>query len=288
VNYRHDFHAGNFADVVKHVVLCCILQHLRGKPAAFRVVDTHAGAGLYDLASTEATRGGEWHEGIAKLLSARLSVATAAILAPYLEVVHSLNDVGRLRVYPGSPAFARTWLRPQDRLMACELEPKAAAALARNLRGDSRIKVLKIDGWTALKAYVPPQERRGLILVDPPYEAESEFARLFNELQASYRKWPTGIFVLWYPIKGRTEPDLLAKRLRRSGIAKVLRAEIQVGPLSDVSRLNGAGLIVINPPWTLERDLSNALPELAAILVRQGKPGFRLGWLSAEMGSARP
>jgi 23S rRNA (adenine2030-N6)-methyltransferase len=285
VNYRHAFHAGNFADVVKHVVLGCILRHLRGKPAAFRIIDTHAGAGIYDLSSPESTRGAEWQDGIAKLMSARLSAPTAAVVAPYIEVLNSLNEPGRLRVYPGSPAVARAWLRPQDRLVACELEPKAAVALSRNLRGDSRIKILRMDGWTALKAYLPPQERRGLVLVDPPYESENEFSRLFSELSAAYRKWPTGIYLVWYPIKGRREPDLLAKRFRRSGMTKTFRIEIQVGPLSDASRLNGAGLIVINPPWTLEADISAAMPELAAVLVREGRPSFRLGWLSGEAGT---
>jgi 23S rRNA (adenine2030-N6)-methyltransferase len=288
VNYRHAFHAGNFADVVKHIVLCCILRHLRGKPAAFRVIDTHAGAGLYDLSSAESARGAEWQDGIGKLMSARLSAATAAVVAPYIEVLNALNEPGHLRVYPGSPAFARAWLRPQDRLVACELEPKAAVALSRNLRGDSRIQVSRMDGWTALKAYLPPKERRGLVLVDPPYEGTNEFSRLFSELSTAYRKWPTGIYLLWYPIKGRSEPDLLAKRLRRSGPPKSLRIEIQVGPLSDVSRLNGAGLIVVNPPWTLEGDISAAMPELAAVLVRQGRPAFRLEWLSGEAAPGTP
>ncbi|HKS87084.1 MAG TPA: 23S rRNA (adenine(2030)-N(6))-methyltransferase RlmJ [Pseudolabrys sp.] len=284
MNYRHDFHAGNFADVLKHVVLCSILVYLRRKPAGFRVVDTHAGAGLYDLTGAEATRGAEWQDGIAKLLSAKLSAKTAAVLAPYLEVIGALNERGQLRVYPGSPALTRAWLRPQDRLVACELEPKAATALARNLRGDSRIKTLRIDGWTALNAYVPPKERRGVVLVDPSYEADNDFTRLFSELMAGYRKWPTGIYLLWYPIKGRGNPDLLARRFRRSGLQKALRAEIQVGPLSDPSRLNGCGLIVVNPPWTLEQDLSGAGAELATILAREGKPAFRLDWLTGETG----
>jgi len=280
VNYRHEFHAGNFADVVKHAVLCRILNYLRSKPAAFRVIDTHAGAGLYDLTGGEANRSGEWHGGIEKLMAASLPEAVATLLSPYLEVVNALNEPGRLRVYPGSPALARAWLRPQDRLIACELEPKAASNLSRNLQGDTRIKTLKIDGWTALNAYVPPKERRGLVLVDPPFEAENDFSLLFNGLAASHRKWPTGIYMLWYPIKGRTEPDLLAKRLRRSGLGKALRIEVQVASLSNPTRLNGTGMIVVNPPWTLEAELLTLLPVLAGILVSDGKPAFRLDWLA--------
>lgn len=282
MNYHHEFHAGNFADVFKHVTLCRILHYLRAKPAAFRVIDTHAGAGLFDLASSEASRSGEWHDGIEKLMATRFPSAIADLLSPYLEVVGALNERGRLRIYPGSPALARAWLRPQDRMIACELEPKTGAALARNLRGDSRIKTLTLDGWVALNAYVPPKERRGLVLVDPPFEAENDFTRLSTALAEAHRKWPTGIYVLWYPIKGRRDPDALAKRMRRLGLAKVLRAEILVGPLGDPTRLNGAGMILVNPPWTLESELSALLPALARALGRQGKGGFRLDWLNAE------
>jgi len=286
VNYNHEFHAGNFADVFKHAVFCRILQYLRGKPAAFRVIDTHAGAGLYDLTNETATRGGESHWGIEKLVSAQLPEAVAALLAPYLEVIAALNDRGQLRIYPGSPALARAWLRPQDRLVACEAVPKTAASLMRNLRGDPRIKALTIDGWTALNAYVPPKERRGVVLVDPPFEADNDFTRLASSLAAAHRKWATGIYTLWYPIKGRGEPDALAKRLRRLALPKVLRAELLVASLGDPSRLNGAGMILVNPPWTLENELSTLLPALAGILGRQGKGRFRLDWLAREGQSA--
>ena len=282
MNYRHAFHAGSFADVCKHAVLCRILHYLRGKPAAFRVIDTHAGAGLYDLAGPEASRSGEWHDGIERLLAAPLPPPVAALLAPYLEVIDALNERGRLTLYPGSPALTRAWLRPQDRLIACELEPQAAAALGRNLRGDPRIKALALDGWTALAAYVPPTERRGLVLVDPPFEQDSDFSRLAQGLATAHRKWATGIYLLWYPIKGRPEPDALAKRLRKSGIGRILRAELTVAPLSDPTRLNGSGLILVNPPWTLEGELSILLPALAGILGRAGKGSFRLDWLTGE------
>lgn len=280
MNYRHAFHAGSFADVFKHAVLARILHHLRDKPAAFRVIDTHAGSGLYDLAGPEAARGGEWHDGIETLLAAPLSGAEADLLAPYLDVIGALNERGRLTVYPGSPAIVRAWLRPQDRLLACELEPKAAAALGRNLRGDPRIKTLAIDGWTALSAYVPPKERRGLVLVDPPFEEDSDFHRLSRGLAAAHRKWATGIYMLWYPIKDRGEPDALAKRLRRLALGKTLRAELTVLAMSEASKLNGCGLVLVNPPWRLADELGILLPALAKILGREGKGAFRLDWLS--------
>lgn len=279
MNYQHEFHAGNFADVFKHAVLCRILEYLRGKPAAFRVIDTHAGAGLYELTGEKAMRGGEWQAGIGKLMAAQIPKAIEALLSPYLEVIRALNERDRLRVYPGSPALARAWLRPQDRLIACELEAKAAVALSRNLRGDVRIKTLRVDGWTALNAYVPPKERRGVVLVDPSFEADNDFPRLANGLAAAHRKWATGIYALWYPIKGRREPDAFAKRVSRLAVAKALRAELLVAPLTDPTRLNGAGMIVVNPPWTLEKELSGLLPALSGILGRDGKGRFRLDWL---------
>jgi 23S rRNA (adenine2030-N6)-methyltransferase len=205
----------------------------------------------------------------------------AKLLSPYLEVVRALNERDQLRVYPGSPALARAWLRPQDRLLACEFEPKTAAALRRNLRGDVRIKTLAVDGWTALNAYVPPKERRGLVLVDPPFEAKNDFSRLASGLAAAHRKWATGVYVLWYPIKGRGEADAFAKRLRRLAINQVLRAEMLVAPLSNPSRLNGAGMVIVNPPWTLENELCVLLPALASIL-GESSGKFRLDWLASR------
>jgi 23S rRNA (adenine2030-N6)-methyltransferase len=194
MNYRHAFHAGNFADVHKHAVLAHILVHLRRKPAAFRVIDTHAGAGRYDLLAPEASRSGEWRGGIERVWPARPGKADD-LLAPYREAVAALNADGKLRVYPGSPLIAAHLLRRQDRLVACELEPRAAAALATALRGVAGVKAVGIDGWTALGAYVPPRERRGLVLIDAPFEDAADFMRLSGGLAAAHRKWPTGIYL---------------------------------------------------------------------------------------------
>jgi 23S rRNA (adenine2030-N6)-methyltransferase len=289
VNYRHAFHAGSFADVVKHAVLARIVTHLRDKPAAFRVIDTHAGAGLYDLSGPEATRGGEWRDGIGRVMAAQFSPDVAALLAPYRDAVAALNneksggekDAERLTVYPGSPVLVRAWLRPQDRLIACELEPKAARALTAALRGEPRAKALELDGWIALGAYVPPKERRGLVLVDPPFEEEQDYYRLAQGLGAAHRKWATGIYMLWYPIKGRPEPDALAKSMRRLGIARILRAELCIAPLNDPSRLNGSGLLVVNPPWRLESELKLMFPALAGVLERP-RASVRIDWLAGE------
>jgi 23S rRNA (adenine2030-N6)-methyltransferase len=282
MNYRHAFHASNFADVVKHVVLVRILVHLRAKPAAFRVIDTHAGAGLYDLTGPQAQRSLEWRDGIGRLVNAKPADGARALLAPYLDAVAARNRGEGLRVYPGSPALVQAFLRPQDRLVACELEPTAAAALTHELRGDARAKAIAIDGWTALKAYVPPKERRGLVLIDPPFEDVGDFPRLAQALEAAYRKWPSGTYLMWYPIKERTVPDTLARRLRKSAMAKILRAELAVTAPHDGGRLGACALVVVNPPWTLADELAVLLPELAAVLSAGGAGTHCVDWLAGE------
>lgn len=281
MNYRHAFHAGNFADVVKHAVLARVITYLKEKPAAFRVIDTHAGAGLYDLAGAEASRTGEWRGGIGRLLTTRLAPAVGALLAPYLEAVASFNDGEALRVYPGSPALLRCWLRVQDRMIACEAEPVVAQALSNGLRGDKRIKAVAIDGYTALNAYLPPKERRGLVLTDPPFEQPDEFVRLADALAAVHRKWPTGIYMLWYPIKDLRAAEGFGRNLVRRGIARMLRAEVTVATPREGEKLAGSGLILVNPPWTLEAELAVLLPALADILAVE-KSSARIDWLAGE------
>jgi len=293
MNYQHAFHAGNFADVHKHVVLTRVLDHLRRKPAAFRVIDSHAGAGRYDLLGPEATRTGEWHDGIGRVFArgpdggGRMTGGSSphALLAPYLDIIAALNPTGDLptgdlRVYPGSPLIATALLRPQDRLIACELEPRARASLTAALRGEPRAKVLAIDGWMAVNANVPPKERRGVVLIDPPYEDAADFIRLSSALQEAHRKWPTGIYLLWYPIKGREAPDALSRRLVRLGVPKMLRCEIALRAPTADSGLVGSGLIVVNPPFRLEDELQILLPALARIFAPTA--AHRLDWLTVE------
>jgi 23S rRNA (adenine2030-N6)-methyltransferase len=266
MNYRHAFHAGGPADVVKHAVLMRILVYLRGKPAAFRVIDTHAGAGVYDLRGPEAQRSPEWRDGIQRLRTAPIEANARKLLAPYLDVVHEFNSAGEFVIYPGSPALARALLRSQDRMIACELEPQAATALARNIGRDRRIKTIAIDGWMALNAYVPPPERRGVVLIDPAFENTDEFSRLAQALEGAHRKWATGIYLLWYPLQGRQDPAVLTRRLRRAAIPRTLRVEVGFAPTGVAERAPGCGLIVVNPPWTLPSELAVLLPALAAAL----------------------
>src|SRR3979411_661603 len=235
MNYRHAFHAGGFADVIKHIVLVRILTHLQDKPAAFRVIDTHAGAGIYDLSGDEARRGGEWLTGIARVMQARFSETTGPLVAPYLDIVRAFNPQRDLQAYPGSPLIARALLRPQDRLTACEVEPKARKRLIDALRRDSQARVVDLDGWAALPAFVPPNERPGLALLDPPFEAKDEFERLAEGFAQAFAKWPTGSYLLWYPVKSRRASDNLARHVADVAGAskppgKCLRLEFSVAP----------------------------------------------------------
>src|SRR5213082_3512820 len=219
MNYRHAFHAGGFADVIKHIVLVRIQLYLHEKPAAFRVLDTHAGAGRYDLTSEEARRGGEWLTGIARIMQARFSEEALSLLKPYLDVVRAFNPQGALTAYPGSPLIARALLRPQDRLTACEVEPTARKHLIDGLRRDEQARVVDLDGWMALPAFVPPKERRGLVLIDPPFEAKDEFEKLEEAFSTAFAKWPTGIYVIWYPAKSRRATDALVQSVARLAAA---------------------------------------------------------------------
>src|ERR1700761_4615472 len=282
MNYRHAFHAGNFADVIKHIVLVRILLHLQEKNAAFRVIDTHAGAGLYDLTGDEAMRSGEWLTGIARILQARFSESALPLIAPYLDIVRAFNpQPAQLTIYPGSPLIARALLRPQDRLTACELEATARKALIEALRRDTQARVVDLDGWTALPAFVPPNERRGLVLIDPPFEQKDEFERLADGFALAFAKWPTGSYLLWYPAKSRRATDELAQRISDVTAAtkppgKCLRLEFSVAPQAADAALTSAGLLVVNPPWTLAADLKTILLELEKPLGQGGAGRFRL------------
>jgi len=268
VNYRHAYHAGNFADVLKHAALALVIEHLKLKPTPFRVIDTHAGVGLYDLSGEAATKTGEWREGIGRILSAELPPVAAAALAPYLGVVRALNGAGALTRYPGSPLIARRLMRACDRLVVNELHPEDHAALQRQFARDPQTKVLALDGWTALKSLLPPKERRGVVLVDPAYEQPGELARLVQGLQAAARRFATGTILLWYPIKDLQGVGLLRRQVGGLGLAKALAVELVIGRADDPQRLNGAGLIVVNPPFTLPEKLGALLPELAGVLAQ--------------------
>lgn len=268
MNYRHAFHAGSFADVLKHAVLVRALRHLGEKAAPFRVIDTHAGAGRYDLHGAEAKRTGEWQGGIGKLFDDPPAGDARTLLEPYLALVRAENAGGTLRYYPGSPLIARALCRPQDRMIFCESEPRARKALIAALGREPRAKVSELDGWTALKALLPPPERRGLVLVDPPFEAPNEFERMVDGLAEAHRRFAGGSYLLWYAIKAPRQVDSFCRRVMRLRIPKILRLEFNLTAPRPEAPLAGCGLIAVNPPWTLESEMRVLLPALAARLGR--------------------
>lgn len=266
MNYRHAYHVGNFADVLKHVALSLVLVHLAKKAAPFRVIDTHAGIGMYDLAGEEAGKTGEWRGGIGRLLgpsAAPLPTAAAALMKPYLDVVGALNPDGGVRCYPGSPSVALALMRSADRLVANELHPEDAATLRRTLARDRRAKVLELDGWLALKAQLPPKERRGVVLVDPPFEEPGELDRIVTGLDNARRRFSGGVYLLWYPIKDPRPVAGFRQAIASIAPPESLAVELLIRAPLDANRLNGCGLVVLNPPFTLEADLDVLLPVLA-------------------------
>jgi 23S rRNA (adenine2030-N6)-methyltransferase len=273
MNYRHAYHAGNFADVVKHAVLARLVEYLKLKDKAFRVVDTHAGRGMYDLSAEEARKTGEWKQGIGRVLQHGFDGQAAALLAPYLDAVRAANPDGGLKRYPGSPWIVRQLLRKQDRLSAVELHPAEIEELKALFSGDFQTRAIELDGWLALGAHLPPKEKRGLVIIDPPFEQESEFDRLVDGVKGAHRRWPGGTYTLWYPVKDREAVADLRKRLAEAGIPKVIDIRFELRTPSLEPRLDGCGLAVVNPPYTLEAELAVMLPALLAVL-RDG-PGAR-------------
>jgi 23S rRNA (adenine2030-N6)-methyltransferase len=284
MNYRHAYHAGNFADVLKHAVLALVIEHLKGKPAAFRIIDTHAGIGLYDLGSEAARKTGEWRAGIRRVIDAELPADVAAILAPYLTVVRGVNGAGPLTRYPGSPLIARRMMRASDRIVVNELHPEDHAELAKLFARDAETKVLSLDGWTALKSLLPPKERRGVVLVDPAFEEQGELDRLVEGLGEAVGRFATGTFLLWYPIKDVQAVTAFRRKIAALELPKALAVELMIRGGDDALRLNGAGLILVNAPYTLEAKLKVLLPVLVRLLA-QGE-GAR--FLLHEIGSDAP
>lgn len=286
MNYRHAYHAGNFADVIKHAALSRLVEYLKLKDKAFRVIDTHAGIGHYDLSSEEAQKTGEWHGGIGRLLEAKLSPEAQALLAPYLEAVMAENTDGGIETYPGSPLIVRRLLRPQDRLTAIELHPDDAERLKSLFAGDFQVRTIELDGWLALGAHLPPKEKRGLVLVDPPFEEKGEFDRLVDGLVRAHRRWPGGIYALWYPIKDRAAVKSFRERLRDAGIPKIIDLAFEVRQPSREALFDGSGLVVVNPPFVFEKEMRVLLPELQKALAEDPKARSSLEWLAGEAAPA--
>lgn len=271
MNYRHAYHAGNFCDVLKHAVLALALKRLTEKDKPISVLDTHAGIGLYDLAAFEAEKTLEYQDGIM-----RVRDNPHPALAPYLGVVAALNP-GVLRVYPGSPEIARALTRPEDRLVLIEKHPVDCARLRLQVR-DRRVRIYEEDGYGALKGRLPPVPRRGLVLIDPPFEVEDEFERLARGLTQGYRRFATGVFLAWYPIKQRGAVDRFLAELVQSGIRRLSAIELELRPDGGPETLNGCGLVAVNLPFGLPETLNDLLPWLAR---RLGGPAAR--WRNEQL-----
>jgi len=281
VNYRHAYHAGNFADVMKHAALVAAIEHLGKKDRPFRVIDTHAGAGLYDLSGHEAARTKEARTGIARLADAP---DLPEALRRYVEIV---NGFGNDR-YPGSPLIAQRLLRHGDRLVAIEKQPEDFAALSAALAPYANTRALEADGYERLAALLPPPERRGLVLIDPPYEAQDEFARLARAFAAAWARFATGIYLLWFPVKRRADADSLAGEILSAGAAKLLLLTLdtgrpkdaQSGPLAE--RLSQSGLLVANAPYGFAETMRDVLAWLAVRLSQGPGSGWRVESLRGD------
>lgn len=285
MNYRHAYHAGGFTDVMKHTIIALLVEALKRKDTPFFVLDTHAGIGRYDLTAEEAVKTAEASEGVLRLAGKVLPFE----LGPYWGVVKAFNKGqphGALRWYPGSPRLVRALMRPTDRLVLAELHPDDAATLADQFRGDPLVRVQSTDGYTAIKALLPPAERRGLVLIDPPFEVKDEFALLQRGLKDAWRRWPTGTFALWYPIKGLAPVREFLDWVKENAPAEALTADLFVHPAVMDDRLNGCGMLVVNPPWKFDEQIARVLPFLHETLA-QTKGSSALTWLVREKDSKK-
>ncbi|MNF67032.1 Ribosomal RNA large subunit methyltransferase J [compost metagenome] len=281
MNYRHAFHAGNHADVLKHYVLSRLIALLSRKEAPFAYLDSHAGVGLYDLQGDQASRTGEWLQGIARLWQAE---DIPDQLVDYLEVIRAMNPDGVLRHYPGSPELARMLTREQDRLHLNEKHPEDGRLLKENMHGDRRVAVHLGEGWHVPRALLPTREKRVVLLIDPPFEQADELERCVQALNEAIGRMRQAVVAIWYPIKELGQLRRFYRDLEKSNAPKLLRIELYVHPADDAQRLNGSGLVISNPPWGLEDELKQVLPWLTTLL-GQSQAGWRMDWLIEEQAA---
>lgn len=262
MNYRHAYHAGNHADVLKHAVLARVLTHLKKKDKPFRVIDAHAGIGVYDLEGIEAGKTGEWQSGIGKMTEP-FAPDVETFLAPYREAVAALDPGGGVQRYPGSPWIAARLMRDADRLVANELHPDDKILLADCFRPDRRVRVTGMDAAACIKANLPPPERRGLVLIDPPYEKVDEVENAVRMLNQGLRRFATGCFMLWYPLKADGLAERISEGVKALAVPRTLNCELRVRESFKEGGLAGSGLLIVNPPWELDHELALLLPALA-------------------------
>ena len=279
LSYRHMYHAGNFADVFKHALLTRLAIAIAAKDKPFLFLDTHAGIGRYDLTHSWAQKAREYENGIARVWQAG---DAPKALAPYLDFVRELNAHGTLRYYPGSPLIARRFLRAGDRMVAVELNKVDHAELEAVLANAPRVAVQCMDAWQALKAYLPPAERRALVLIDSSFDRAHELDRIVRALKDAHARFPTGVYAIWYPLMEAAAMRDFHASVQRSGIRKVLRLEIVVRERDESGIIPGCGMLVVNPPWRFDAEAKAMLPWLAQKLAVSGKPESRVQWLVPE------
>ncbi|WP_417671963.1 23S rRNA (adenine(2030)-N(6))-methyltransferase RlmJ [Roseibium sp.] len=282
MNYRHAYHAGNIGDVLKHAVLARLITYFQRKEKPFRIIDTHAGIGSYDLSSEETQKTGEWQDGIGKVLTTPMPDNVAELLAPWLDTVRAANPGDDLRYYPGSPALARQLMRPNDRLTLTELHPLDFKKLAALFAGDHQVKTIHLDGWLALNSFLPPKEKRGLVIIDPAFEVTDEFDRMATAVIKGWRKFSTGTFACWYPLKDISGLFHFHDALIQAGVRDVLTLELKVGKSGPDTAMLGSGMTLINPPYTLASEMELVLPWLADVLHKGPGAGWRVEQLVAE------
>jgi len=280
LSYQHEYHAGNFADVHKHLCLRVLFEALLRKDKPFCYIDCHAGAGAYDLGSTEARKTSEFSNGIGRLWAHRTEPGPTALTA-LLEAVAALNPDGNLRHYPGSPALAGQWLRPQDRALLLELHPQAQLALKKNLRGDARISVHARDCYEGLPALVPPPIRRGLVLLDPSYELKDEYRQIVALIATACKRWGDASYAIWYPLLGAARHLELLAALQRSAMPGILVTELTVAGRDETGGMYGSGMAIVNAPWQTDHALAALLPAVADLLA-PGRGAAQLRWLAGE------
>lgn len=280
LSYRHSFHAGNHADVLKHIVLMLILENLKLKEKGFFYLDTHSGVGRYRLSSNESEKTGEYKEGIGRLWD---QTDLPEDIARYVKMIKKLNYGGKeLRYYTGSPLIAAEFLRPQDRALLTELHPSDYPILRNNFSDYKNVTVKCDNGFQQVKATLPPKERRGLVLIDPPYELKEDYDLVVKAAEEGYKRFATGTYAIWYPVVLRQQTKRIFKGLQASGIRKILKIELAVRPDSDQRGMTASGMAVINPPWTLENQMKAMLPYLVKILVPEGTGSWTVEWITPE------